>query len=142
MIIALRFAELHAPLFMMGDKGNNLGAKLNAKEKKGLHLAYDTELDKLAVSYDGLFAFVNAANVATFLPTHDHVGEMIETYFPELAPKLKGKVSAKAVKDAQKADTPAGKPIEAQVATPQSHVHAGPGAGQTGQEPVGKKGGK
>ena len=122
--IDLVFAEIHAPLFLLGDKGKNLGTKLDVKAKAGLKLVYDRDEKELHVSYMGMNAIVPVTNVASML---------------EAPPKPKTKLTAAEVKEAQKADTPTGapKPFDpnaAQVSTPQSHVHAGPGAGQTGQE--------
>ncbi len=121
--IDLRFAEIHAPLFLLGDKGKNLGTKLDPKKQTGLTLVYDRAEKELLVSYLDMEAIIPATNVVSMLPM-----------------KAEKKVAAKAVKAAQKDDTLTGKPIEAQVSTPQTHVHAGPGHGQTGQEPVKGKG--
>ena len=120
MKIDLRFAEIHAPLFLMGDKGMNLGTKLDPSKRTGLKLVYDRDAKELLVSFENMHAIVPATNVVS----------MIE------APAAKAaKVEPEAVRVAQKVDMPAfGTPITAQLETPQSHVHAGPGKGQTGQE--------
>lgn len=121
--IDLRFAEIHAPLFLMGEKGTNLGTKLDPAKRKGLKLVYDRGEKELLVSFEGMSAIIPATNVVSML-------EVQSTK----------KVSAAAVKAAQKEDTPTGQPIVAQVSGPQLHVHAGPGHGQTGQDaPKAKK---
>lgn len=124
MKIDLRFAEIHAPLFLMGDKGVNLGSKLDPAKRKGLVLTYDREAAELLVSYQDMNAIVPVTNVVSMLEASGN----------------SGKLDLDVVRRAQKADTPivvttqVAKPIEAQVSTPQSHVFAGPGAGQTGQD--------
>lgn len=110
MIIELEFAEVHSPLFIKtGEKtGKNLGQKLSGNHHKGLTLAYDREAGELLVTYEGREAIVPMQNVACMWPAAERP----------------------AAKPAEEAKAP-GKPIEAQVSTPQSHVHAGPGHGKT-----------
>lgn len=102
----ISWAELHAPLFLAGT---NLGQKLDHKTKgSGVQMEYDEERHHLYVTYNGKTARIPETSVLSMV---------------EGAPAV-----AKVV-----AQAPA-HPIDAQVSTPQSHVHAGLGAGQTGQE--------
>lgn len=116
MKIDLRFAELHAPLFMSDEKhqGKNFGMKLDAKKHAGIRMLYDTDTQTLHIAHGGLESIIPATNVVSMMPTT-----------PGLAEKVEAKVGA--------FDAPA-YPATAQVSTPQSHVHAGLGAGLTGQE--------
>lgn len=63
--IAVKFAELHNPLFMNG----NLGQKLDPKMKTGMTLNYDEDKDRLIVVYKGSVAFIPSANVSSWCPT-------------------------------------------------------------------------
>lgn len=102
----ISWAELHAPLFL---NGTNLGQKLDHKTKGGVIMEYDEEKRHLYVSYGGATARVPETSVLT----------MVEKT-AEVVPIVVAK--------------PTGKPIEAQVSTPQGHVHAGKGHGKTGLE--------
>lgn len=112
MKIDLDFAELHAPLFLAGT---NLQMKLDPSKRRGLTLVYDRGEKELLVTWAGRQAIVPLSNVASMTPSDEVTIKMV-------TPEQLIKASAKA------------KPA-AQVSTPQSHVHAGPGHGSTGQEP-------
>lgn len=115
--IQLKFAELHAPLFLFGDKGGkNLGYKLDVSKIKGLVLEYDREEKELHVTWEGMTSFTPATNIVS----------MVEGQAGP-APKLVGDTTQRVI------------PQSAQVSTPFGHVHAGPGQGQTGQESWVKK---
>lgn len=122
--IDLRFAEIHAPLFLMGEKGTNLTTKLDPAKRKGLKLVYDRGEKELLVSFEGMSAIIPSTNIVSMM---------------EVQSSSK-KLDAKTLKALRKENTPTGQPIVAQVSGPQSHVHAGPGHGQTGQDaPKAKK---
>lgn len=121
MKIELSFAELHAPLFLAGK---NFGMKLDHKKHAGIKLLYNDDSKFLEVGWTNSAgdhdAWVPLSNVASMTPD-----------------KRQPQVSAKpsAIEQAAKAGQMAAKAIiSAQVSTPQSHVHAGPGHGDTGQE--------
>lgn len=118
MKIDLRFAELHAPLFMSDEKhqGKNFGMKLDAKKHSGIRMLYDTDTQTLHISHGGLDAIIPATNVVSMMPAP----------VEKAAPQPRG---VEAVLMAEPV-----KPVTAQVSTPQSHVFAGPGGGVTGQE--------
>lgn len=106
------WAELHAPLFL---NGTNLGQKLDHKTKGGVTMEYDEAKRHLFVSYNGKIARIPETSVLT----------MVEA--PVTQPGV--------VVQRNTVVTPmAFDPNAAQVETPMSHVHAGPGHGQTGQE--------
>lgn len=121
MLIDVRFAEIHAPLFLSGnDGGFNLGMKLDPSKRKGLVLQYDRANKELVVTFNGMKAIVPGSNVASFIP--------------EDRPAAALKVTAEDVRAAQTADTAIPSPLPtgaSQVDTPQSHVFAGPGKGKT-----------
>lgn len=121
--IDLRFAEIHAPLFLMGNKGTNLGTKLDPTKRQGLKLVYDRTEKELIVTYEGMTAIVPATNVVSMLE--------IQPASDKMDQKAKETEKADRAAQAERATRPA---VNAQVSSPQSHVHAGPGAGQTGQE--------
>jgi hypothetical protein len=108
----IEWAELHAPLFLAGT---NLQQKLDPKKRTGLVMEYDEDKRHLYVMYNECVARVPETSVLS----------MVE---------LKLKVAPRAVANAE--------PFrgEAQVSTPQSHVFAGMGHGQTGQEEPVKRG--
>jgi hypothetical protein len=134
-MIELKFAETHGPVFLTaGDKGYNLKNKLNVKERKGLKLQYDAETELMHVEYNGFKALVPSTNIVVMIPWDSEMSAPKTPDEPE-------RVSADAVRDAQRADTPTGAPptlkqgikqsIDAQVSTPTDHVFAGPGKGKT-----------
>ncbi len=110
----IEWAELHAPLFLAGT---NLGQKLDHKVKGGVTMEYDEDKRHLYVSYNGKTARIPETSVLT----------MVEA--PTVAADPRGVAKAQWEIPAPKFD-----PNAAQVETPISHVHAGPGHGQTGQE--------
>lgn len=128
-VLKLRFAEIHAPLFLMGDKGTNLGTKLDPAKRKGLTLEYDREEKELLVTFDNMEAIIPVTNVATMIP------ETKET--KKVAAKAEAAAKLDLATQAERATRPA---VNAQVSGPQMHVHAGPGAGQTGQDDPAKRG--
>lgn len=121
MKIDLKFAELHAPLFLAGK---NFGLKLEPGSHKhtGMVLVYDRAEKELLVTWMGEEAIVPVSNVATMT-----VKERTAIRSEPLADMARQPHSANALSKAT-----------AQVHTPQSHVHAGPGHGDTGQEKRGK----
>lgn len=108
MKLDLEFAELHNPLFLAGT---NLQMKLDPTKRSGLTLVYDRAEKELLVTYNGKVAIVPASNVSSMTPH---------------GPRTAGVTKV--------AGLPAGLKATAQVSTPQSHVHAGPGHGTTGQD--------
>ena len=109
---AIRFAELHAPLFSRteGDRGTgvNLGMKLDPHNRTGLVLEFDEQTHHLYVTYQGVTSRIPETNIVT----------MIEGGIK--APQT----TAAGLKAPQ---------MTAQVETPQSHVFAGEGKGKTGR---------
>lgn len=102
MRIEIKRAELHTPLFL---GGTNLQTKLDPAKRHGLRLTWDTEERTLFVLWNGEVGEIPEANVAV---------------------RVRGTSAPVSV------ITPAQKvPIDAQVSTPHSHVHAGPGQGKT-----------
>ncbi len=112
------WAEVHSPIFMGSGPGPgiNLGLKLDPKARKGLKLEYDEEKKHLFVSLDGKTVRVPETSVLSMVEAakDSPVGKIHEVH---------GKVPpASVIFD----------PSAAQVETPMSHVHAGPGKGKTG----------
>lgn len=106
------WAELHAPLFL---NGTNLGQKLDHKTKGGVSMEYDEDKRHLFVTYGDKTARVPETSVLTMVEAPVNIDKPAR---PDLYPSHR----------------PAFDPNAAQVETPMSHVHAGPGHGQTGQE--------
>lgn len=123
MKIDLEFAELHNPLFLAGT---NLQMKLDPAKRSGLKLVYDRAEKELLVYFKTTkgeyMAIVPSANVSSMTPVTTQAeptgGSSREVPFAQPA-SLLGKRTA-------------------QVSTPQSHVHAGEGHGETGQEKKGR----
>ncbi len=115
------WAELHGPLFLAGT---NLGQKLDPKQRGGIKMEYDEQRRHLYVTY----------NEKTCRIPETSVLSMVEA----------AKASPVGVIHEVRGAIPQGfNPTAAQVETPMSHVHAGLGAGQTGQEePKRNKGGR
>lgn len=109
MKIELSFAELHNPLFLAGT---NLQMKLQPEKRTGLKLTYDRAEKELLVEWQGQTAIVPSSNISSMTP----------------------KLILNPAKIEPQAPTPELARRSAQVSTPQSHVHAGPGHGDTGQE--------
>lgn len=106
------FAELHNPLFL---GGKNHGTKLDSHRYPNLKMQYDQEEKELIVEWQGHKGHVPSPNVAYYVP-----GKPINRKVEQVAsPMIAGIASA-------------------QVETPQSHVQAGFGHGQTGQKPIKK----
>lgn len=123
--INLKFAELHAPLFLAGT---NLAMKLDPTKRHGLTLTYDRAEKELIVGWAGQEAIVPVSNVAS----------MTAAEAVKVAPVPVTSKTAATMAEAQAEMARRGL-THAQVSTPQSHVHAGPGHGDTGQEkPRGK----
>jgi hypothetical protein len=104
MKIEVKRARLHTPLFL---GGKNLGDHLDRTrgEYRDLGMFYDTEEQMLYVTWNKETTWIPLTNVAN---------------------GVSGAPQVRAV------STPAQRaPIEAQVSTPQGHVHAGPGHGKT-----------
>ncbi len=115
MKIDLDFAELHAPLFF-GNK--SFGTKLYQKQHAGIKLVYDRAEKELIVEWNGVSTIVPVGNVANMVAKP---AAAVEAKFPtEVKP-------AAPMPELARTRT-------AQVSSPQGHVHAGPGHGQTGQE--------
>ena len=102
MLVPLKHAELHNPLFL---SGTNLQMKLDPSKRDGLDLVYDREEKELLVTYKDDTAIIPSSNVASMIP-----GTVVK-------PKA---ITHHAVAT-----------IKAQVSTPQDHVFAGPGQGKT-----------
>ncbi len=111
----IEWAELHAPLFLAGT---NLGQKLDPKKRTGLKMIYDEDKRHLYVIYNAQMARVPETSVLSMVERQVIATAklVIESNDPVITPGTFN-------------------PHAAQVETPMSHVHAGPGAGQTGQEP-------
>lgn len=110
MQLEIKFAELHAPLFLAGT---NLQMKLDPTKRVGLKLIYDRGEKELIVQWNGHEAIVPISNVASMTAKTVELIKPVPTApHPELA---RGKITA-------------------QVSTPQSHVFAGAGHGDTGQK--------
>lgn len=111
----IRWAETHAPLFL---NGSNLGQKLDPSKRQGLSMEYDEERRHLYVTYDNQ----RGASQTSRVP-ETSVLSMIE--------------DGGGVASENNYATTQSVPTNAQVSTPMSHVHSGPGHGQTGQaEPI------
>jgi len=112
MKIKLLYAELHNALFL---NGTNLQLKLDISKRQDLHLLYDKEEKELLVYYKGALAIIPSSNVSSMTPEDASICGAIPG-----TPKSKdiGKI------------THIGGPIKAQVSSPMSHVHEGPGAGK------------
>ncbi len=116
----IEWAELHAPLFLAGT---NLGQKLDPNKRTVLKMVYDEVKRHLYVSYNNKTARIPETSVLS----------MVEVQAPKLTMV---EFAEKKIEESARAQGFA----EAQVSTPQSHVFAGPGGGQTGQEDPVKRG--
>lgn len=127
MKIVLSFAELHAPLFLAGK---NFGMKLDGHKHHGIVLTYDREFKELWVTWKDTSgkshdAIIPLSNVASMTPFREA---------PETAKEKLAKATTAPKADQPFGYDPAKYKTTAQVSTPQSHVHAGPGHGDTGQD--------
>jgi hypothetical protein len=100
----IKWAELHAPLFL---GGTNLGQKLDHKVKGGVSMEYDEEKRHLYVTFNAHTARIPETSVLSMVEGEHKVVEI-------------------------KQPAPSGKPIQAQVSSPHDHVFRGAGEGQTG----------
>lgn len=114
-MIEVGFAELHEGIFV---GGKNLTAKLDCKQNSALSLVYDEKEKELLVTWNAVTAHVPFTNIKSYIP-----GETPDRKVAQKASPMVANVSS-----------------TAQVETPMSHVHAGFGHGQTGQETPKKKG--
>ncbi len=105
MTIELKFAELHNALFLAGK---NFGLKLDPAKLAGLQLFYDRPEKELLVHWAGEIGIVPSSNIACMV-----IGTSVRAV-EHMHPIVAGQMSA-------------------QVETPQSHVHAGPGFGRKGK---------
>lgn len=109
------WAELHAPLFH--SSGANLGSKLDPMKKSGLKLEWDSDRKEFWVHYNNRSMFLPGTSVFSM--------EKGTPVVVEISEKAKNKANAEQHEQRRKA----GK-LSAQVAGPQHHVFAGPGAGK------------
>lgn len=114
----IQWAELHAPLFLAGT---NLGQKLDPAKRMGLKMEYDEERRHLYVTYNNRSCRIPETSVLSMVENE----KVIPISVREPVAVNAGSIPTK--------------PFEAQVSTPTSHVFAGAGAGQTGQEPPVKR---
>ena len=113
MKIALKFVELHTPLFLAGT---NHGVKIKSGDR-GVALLYDRAEKELLVFYKDEVAIVPSASAATMIPeSKEALGIK--------APEIKTTAATIVAPAAPKAK------VKAQVGGPMDHVHAGPGAGK------------
>ena len=110
-LVELKFAELHAPLFMAGT---NMQLKLDPTKRIGLDLKYDPDERMLRVHYKteavDETALVPLSSVLSVIPGSPKKQPVIVP--PMVAPMT------------------AGAPKKAQVSGPHDHVFAGPGGGK------------
>jgi hypothetical protein len=103
--IDINFAELHNALFL---GGKNHGLKLDPARSSGLALIYDRDEKELLVSWNNEKAIIPSSNIASM---------------------TEGKVKDRKV--IQQITHPMVASVgSAQVETPMSHVHGGPGKGR------------
>ncbi len=102
------FAMLHTPLFL---GGKNLSEKLDKFHRKELEMVYDKKEMELVVTWNKKTARIPSTNVAYYIP-----GEPVDRKVDQITHPMV-----------------AGALVNAQVETPMSHVHAGPGKGKTGK---------
>ncbi len=124
------WAELHAPLFLAGT---NLGQKLDPKQRGGVKMEYDEAKRHLYVTYNTKTCRIPETSVLSMVE-----GEQKQTLKDRIA------VGQSHMAERQMLDLPPQQgvivnaatrmAVDAQVETPMSHVHAGPGHGHTGQE--------
>ncbi len=132
--IELRFAELHSPLFLAGT---NLQMKLDPRNRTGLSLVYDRAEKELLVTYNDAMAIVPISNVSSMTPAPganaaESLAAVAQVRQQEQTATPDQVLAQKAMLELQR------RGVAAQVATPQSHVHAGPGHGDNGQKLRGK----
>lgn len=109
--IDVGYAQLHNDLFLNGrnlTKGSGLHT-LDTNQTQGLSMSYDLTEKELLVTYNGVTAHVPSTNVSCYIPGPSKDRKLKQASAPQVA-----SINS------------------AQVGTPQSHVHAGLGHGQTG----------
>ncbi len=118
----IKWAEVHGSLFLAGS---NLLTKLDPVKRVGLRLEYDEVKRHLYVHYkDEILRVPETSVLGMVEDVPVSITERIERGQREFTEHVKLETEA-ALRIA----------VNAQVSTPMSHVHAGPGHGQTGQEP-------
>lgn len=103
----VKFAMLHSPVFLVGK---SFSTQLDPLAHTGLRIEYDAEVDKLFIGYKGEEITMPSTSAVYWLDGEPKKREIVEAK-PYVKPVLPS----------------------AQVESPQSHVHAGPGAGKTGR---------
>lgn len=106
-MIEVGFAELHNALFL---GGKNFGLRLDTHHRADLKLEYDLKEKELIVTWAKKVAHIPSTNVAYYIPGTPEDRKVVQVAHPMVAGIAAG----------------------AQVESPMSHVHAGPGAGKTG----------
>ncbi len=133
-IIEVGFAELHNPLFH-GKKSH--GTKLDTHNNKDLHMVYDRDEKELYVTWMGKTTIVPHTNIVNYTPGPAADRRVVQAGSPmvsDIAKAQVGQPTHTAQPMPYAATSPlVAKPFTAQVSTPQSHVHAGPGKGETGR---------
>lgn len=102
--VEIGFAELHNALFL---GGKNHGLKLDPHRYPTLKLVYDRAEKELIVSWNQETAIIPSSNVASMTVGKPKDRKVIQSASPQIA-----EIGT------------------AQVETPMSHVHAGPGKGR------------
>lgn len=105
MKIDLAFAELHNPLFF---NAKNFGTKLDPARFGGITLIYDDDTQMLEMTWNKKVAWVPMSNIASMTPGVYEPRKEVNIHHTQVAGMG-----------------------HAQVSTPFSHVHAGPGKGKT-----------
>ena len=113
-MIEVGFAELHKTLFL---GGKNHGERLDSNRFPDLKIMLDEKTDRLIVSWKGHTTKVPMTNVANYTEGPGQNRRVVQQAHPMLS------------NIAEKAQLP----FTAQVETPMSHVHAGPGSGKSGK---------
>ncbi len=104
--VAVSFARLHEDLFF-GSK--SFGKRLDVGAHTGLKMTYDRDDNELTVRWNGATAHIPSANIASYSTDAAKDRGLTAVHHPMVA----------------------GAMASAQVETPMSHVHAGPGKGKT-----------
>ncbi len=112
-LMNLKLAQLHTPIFV---GGKNLTDRLDPFILKGLEVKYFRSEKELHVTWNGETAMVPITNVKNMIPQD---GKNVPMPEPTVVAPMKIQTN-----------------LSAQVDSPMGHVHAGPGAGKTGQEKV------
>src|SRR5271166_5532583 len=106
--VEVTFAKLHDPLFF---GGKSFGLRLEPNVCGGLKMAYDKDDKELIVQWQGQTAHIPSTNIASYC-----TGPAVDRMIHQVAAPQVANIGS------------------AQVETPMSHVHAGPGAGKTGKK--------